>query len=339
MTAHGGQLGKKQLTECAIQSERFVGVESGGMDQSCSVFGLTTSALLISFFPSLDVRVVAFPQEQEVGAGQERQQMCFVIAHTGVVSDKHVTAPVCYNLRVAETRVASAFMACWLQQKGRLSSSLDWKKEVRVLRHVQEQLFGGEEQQKKNNKRDMLAELNEMVKLTEEVFDKKTEGYTFEEMGAFLGMSADEVKQRYASQYPIRADTFQLYKRTRHVFSEALRVYQFEHECHQSSSSVKSWMRLGALMNESQESCARDFECSCRELDELTRVARENGALGSRLTGAGWGGCTVSLVRQKEVDGFVSALKNKYYQVQGVSPVVFVTSAGQGSCIINADEC
>jgi galactokinase len=66
-------------------------------------------------------------------------------------------------------------------------------------------------------------------------------------------------------------------------------------------------------MNESHESCRDIYQCSCEELDELTSLAVKNGALGSRLTGAGWGGCTVSLVEDSKVRKFMEEMKNSYY--------------------------
>ncbi|XP_020272644.1 galactokinase-like [Asparagus officinalis] len=72
--------------------------------------------------------------------------------------------------------------------------------------------------------------------------------------------------------------------------------------------------RLGDLVNDSHYSCSALYECSCSELEELVKVCRDNGALGARLMGAGWGGCTVALVKESIIPQFILNLKESFYQ-------------------------
>lgn len=93
---------------------------------------------------------------------------------------------------------------------------------------------------------------------------------------------------------------------------------------------------LGRLMNDSQQSCSQSFECSCPELDELTRLARLAGAYGSRLTGAGWGGCTVSLVAEDKVDRFIRQIQRTYQPYRhldndALQDAIFATKPGNGA--------
>jgi galactokinase len=70
---------------------------------------------------------------------------------------------------------------------------------------------------------------------------------------------------------------------------------------------------FGALLNASHESLRDDYEVSCRELDILVEIAQaQNGVYGSRMTGGGFGGCTISIVQEDRVDSFIKNVTREY---------------------------
>lgn len=84
-------------------------------------------------------------------------------------------------------------------------------------------------------------------------------------------------------------------KRARHVVTEIALVGQAV-----EALKEKNFQKFGALMNKSHASLRDDMETSCPEIDELVNITLQvDGVLGTRITGGGFGGCTVSLVRQK----------------------------------------
>ena len=71
---------------------------------------------------------------------------------------------------------------------------------------------------------------------------------------------------------------------------------------------------FGLLMNASHQSCRDLYEISCPELDQLVDIARNSGALGARLTGAGFGGCAVCLVGEERLEAFLESVAKRYYR-------------------------
>lgn len=103
-------------------------------------------------------------------------------------------------------------------------------------------------------------------------------------------------------------DRFAIVPRVRHVLSEADRVGRAE-EALQTGDVIV----FGALMDASHASCRDDYEISCPELETLVHNAKQAGALGARLTGAGFGGCTVNLVPAADVDRFLAHIDDTFY--------------------------
>ncbi|RDW89092.1 putative galactokinase protein [Coleophoma cylindrospora] len=317
------EVDKTELTELAIVSERAVGVNSGGMDQSASVLSMRGSALFVSFLPTLTAKPVFFPKTTP--------ELSFVIAQSFVTSNKHVTGPVCYNLRVVECSLAAAYLNAKLNSNSPLPS--DSGPLGVSLRGFHDNYFSGKET------KSLEAQLEELLAVTKSTLPKE-EGCTREEIAEVIGLTVDELNERYTSIFPVRASHFKLRQRAIHVFSEALRVLQFL-ELLESGKEVNT--ALGDLMNATQDSCRDAYECSCPELDEICRIAREAGSYGSRLTGAGWGGCSVHLVPSDKVEAVKAAWEKEYYSKLQLSEeqkagAVVVSKPGGGSAVYIVED-
>ncbi len=111
-----------------------------------------------------------------------------------------------------------------------------------------------------------------------------------------------------------------VFKRCRHVISENARVLEAVEA--QKKGDI---MRLGELMYESHISLRDDYEVSCQELDILLDAAREiRGTLGARMTGAGFGGCTVNILRRKYTESFIREIKDRYKDATGLQAEVYI---------------
>jgi galactokinase len=115
-------------------------------------------------------------------------------------------------------------------------------------------------------------------------------------------------------------------RRSRHVVSENQRVLNAV------SCLLKSdLLQFGALMNTSHDSLKENYEVTGFELDTLVDEARKvNGVIGARMTGAGFGGCTVNLVREESVDNFISEVGEKYKSITGIKADFYIAEIGEG---------
>jgi galactokinase len=115
-------------------------------------------------------------------------------------------------------------------------------------------------------------------------------------------------------------------KRARHVVSEIKRT----------EDAVKflregNLVKFGELMNGSHDSLRDDYEVTGFELDTMVEEGRKiKGVIGTRMTGGGFGGCTVSLVKDEAVDTFIEQVGKNYEKKTGLKPVFYVAEIGDG---------
>ncbi len=117
-----------------------------------------------------------------------------------------------------------------------------------------------------------------------------------------------------------------LQKRAKHCVFENQRVKDAV-----EALKANNLKKLGQLLNESHESLKNDYEVTGQELDVLTAAARaQEGCLGTRMTGAGFGGCAIAIVHQDLVPEFIKNVGNEYYAQIGYDADFFACSSGDG---------
>jgi galactokinase len=124
-----------------------------------------------------------------------------------------------------------------------------------------------------------------------------------------------------------------IFRRARHVITENARTQEAA-----KSFSASDWPNVGKLLYASHASLRDDYEVSCPELDAVVEIAKtigsNGGIIGCRMTGGGFGGCAVALVKTAQIEVIIPRFTEDYQQRTKLTPTLFVSRAGDGAAAI-----
>ncbi|XP_055926334.1 N-acetylgalactosamine kinase-like [Argiope bruennichi] len=232
----------------------------------------------------------------------------FVVCNSCVAMNKAATSQ--FNRRVIECRLATKVLA--------KKHGFEWRNVEKLAELL------------------VLLQKDNYAMISVVEHDLPQKSYTRKDLCSILEVTDAEFTT-ILSENTKHLEEFQLLNRAKHVFEEAARVRKFKSTCDRGNNEVEE---LGRLMNESHKSCRDLYECSHPVLDELVQTALTAGAVGSRLTGAGWGGCCVSLVKKNQVTEFLETVRKNFYEKRvkeypeiNVNSALFVTKPSGGAAI------
>lgn len=295
------QIKCRQLADECSKFEHLVGIQGGGMDQAVIMTAQEGFAKFVNFYPKLSCDNVHLPS-----------QIVWLVSHCGVECAKAATSG--YNTRVLETKLGAAMIVKKMQKSTNISHSINLDRSI-TLREVKDFLF-----------KDMqTSECVEYIRT--QVFNNIND-YSFDEICSLLELTKDQLVQSFNISEQLLAEyssdkKLQILNRCEHVWEEADRVVKLKSIC----DTTTDIGMLGNLMTQSHYSLRDKYDCSHPALDRLVSVALDAGALGSRLTGAGWGGCIVSLVEASKSEAVFARLEK-------VSKFTFQTEPQKGCQII-----
>ena len=273
-------LGRQALAERMADAEHYVGTQGGGMDQAVCLLARAGEVLRLDFFP-LQVQRLPFPEDH-----------CIVAAHSTLPAGKAAERRLAYNRRVIECTIGLHLLARELGVKPppRLADLSQYVANAEAeLPHVLQRVMKGHES----------LSLRAAASLFE------TDPGRFARR--FLRMADGRL-------LPMPGDGLKVLRRCRHVFGEARRV-----ERAAACLARGDMAALGSLMDESHASCAADLGISTFEVDQLVDVMRQAGALGARLTGAGFGGFAIALVHVDAAEQVRQAVAQRFHDPRGAS--------------------
>lgn len=296
------EMPRPYLATLLAEAEQYVGTRGGGMDQAICLMAKETHVLKIDFFP-LRISPAPFPRDH-----------CILAAHSTVPAAKTENQMEAYNQRVLECTLGTALLAR-LTRNGNAERLADLVDEAAgrgpsELSHELADLLSGQDTV-------TVRQIARLWNLEVSDFRKWLQSKT----------AIDAI--------PAPSQKLKVLPRCRHVFSEARRVQQALNSLRAGDIEA-----LGRLMNQSHRSCAQDYEISCKELDELVALMREAGAAGARLTGAGFGGFAIGLVRKSAVSAVRESLNMDFYQVRNGSAddYVFEFTPQEGASVTELDR-
>jgi N-acetylgalactosamine kinase len=282
------------LAEDCANFEHLIGTRGGGMDQAIILTAQEKRAKHVEFEPKFSCSNVNLPDG-----------VVLLVSHCGESFPKAATHE--FNSRVLETKLAAALILKKLKPLSNIAID-----HTITFHKVKNELL---------NPDSFASELLTAIK------DKLPETLSFDEAASHLELSRTDLMSRFNASENFLIKTglntrVQLLRRCKHVCEEADRVQKFKMLC----ETVGDPVTLGKLMTESHISLRDNYECSHPALEKIFETALKAGALGARLTGAGWGGCIVSLVDSNSVDMVMGELEK-------VSKFTFRTEPRSGAVI------
>ncbi len=130
------------------------------------------------------------------------------------------------------------------------------------------------------------------------------------------------------------------FEKNKHLIKDEIRIKRAKHAVYENQRTLKAVNALeendivtfGKLMNESHSSLRDDYEVTGKDLDTLVELAlNHEGTIGSRMTGAGFGGCTVSIIKKDKVEDFINVVGQKYKEIIGYDADFYVANVGEGT--------